>query len=181
MTDTGNPVSADPNGPALIEAAHSRDKQALRALFRSRRAGAHRQRAVQAAEAVAARFVEAVAPRPGMVVAGYYAIGNELDVMVLLRRLDAVGVACALPVVRARGEEMVFRRWRPNAVLEPGRFRIPEPARDAEEVVPDVVVVPFVAADLSGHRLGQGGGYYDVTLAALRGRGVAVRAVGVRV
>lgn len=179
MTDTGDVVPADPNGSAPIEAARGRDKDALRALYRARRASAHKQRATQAADAVAARFVEVVAPRPGMVVAGYHAVGNELDVMALLHRLHETGVRCALPVVGARGEAMVFRRWRPGAVLKPGAFRIPEPTSDAEELIPDVVVVPFVAVDPCGQRLGQGAGFYDVTLEALRAREVAVQAVGV--
>lgn len=162
-----------------METARGRGKDALRVLFRARRAGAHRERAAAASHAVAERFLAVVDPQPGMVVAGYYAVGNEIDVMVLLRRLDGAGVRCVLPVVGARGDAMVFRRWHPDAKLSPGVFRIPEPTVEAEALIPDIIIVPFVAADPSGQRLGQGAGFYDVTLEALRADGIAVRAAGV--
>ncbi len=106
----------------------------------------------------------AVLPTPG-VVAGYVAVRHEIDVMPLLNALSARGVVCALPVV-CHGKVMTFCRWRPGMLMQKNRYGIEEPEA-AEEVVPDTVLVPLLAYDLQGHRLGYGGGYYDATLSAL--------------
>jgi 5-formyltetrahydrofolate cyclo-ligase len=74
----------------------------------------------------------------------------------------------ALPVVERRGAPLVFRRWRPDMALKPGAYGIPAPPEDAPTLTPDIVLVPLVAFDRFGHRLGYGGGYYDRTLARLR-------------
>ncbi|MCL2591361.1 MAG: 5-formyltetrahydrofolate cyclo-ligase [Betaproteobacteria bacterium] len=73
----------------------------------------------------------------------------------------------ALPGVIGQGAPLVFRRWVPGAELMPDRYGIPFPAH-AEEVVPDVVLVPLNAFDARGYRLGYGGGYFDRTLAAMQ-------------
>jgi 5-formyltetrahydrofolate cyclo-ligase len=114
----------------------------------------------------------------GSVVAGYWPIMTELDDRPLLARLDDRGVICALPVVVSADVPLQFRRWRPLDELEPGVLGTSHPLVTAPEVVPDVVLAPSLAFDGEGYRLGQGGGYYDRTLAALRSRG-AVTAVGV--
>jgi 5-formyltetrahydrofolate cyclo-ligase len=116
--------------------------------------------------------------KPGSVVAGYWPIVTELDDRPLLARLCERGVTCALPVVVSAGAPLVFRRWRPLDELESGVLGTSHPLLTAPEVVPDVVLAPLLAFDAEGFRLGQGGGYYDRTFAALRCRGV-VTAVGV--
>jgi 5-formyltetrahydrofolate cyclo-ligase len=115
---------------------------------------------------------------PGSVVAGYWPIVTELDDRPLLARLDERGVICALPVVLSANAPLIFRRWRPLDDLEPGVLGTSHPPVTAPEVVPDVVLTPLLAFDREGYRLGQGGGYYDRTLAVLRSRGV-LTAVGI--
>jgi 5-formyltetrahydrofolate cyclo-ligase len=115
---------------------------------------------------------------PGSVVAGYWPIVTELDDRPLLARLDERGVICALPVVVSANAPLMFRRWRPLDDLEAGVLGTSHPPATAPEVVPDVVLAPLLAFDREGYRLGQGGGYYDRTLAFLRSRGV-LTAVGV--
>ena len=109
-------------------------------------------------------------------VALYCARADEAPMAAIAARLHAQGVALALPLIGARDAPLRFRAWRPGEPLEAGPFGIQQPAAGAE-VVPDVLVVPLLAFDRAGHRLGYGGGYYDRTLAALHARG-PVLAIG---
>ena len=105
---------------------------------------------------------------PTNIIAGYMPIGSEIDCRPLLNRIDAAGVPLALPVVIAPDAPLVFRRWLPGDPVVTGSFGISEPAAVAPEVLPQVLLVPMLAFDRQGHRLGYGGGYYDRTLKALR-------------
>jgi len=157
------------------------EKKRLRKRMRALRLVADQKDGPGAARGVMAHLlaaVDQVGIGPGSVVAGYWPIVTELDGRPLLARLDERGVICALPVVVSAGAPLQFRRWRPLDELEPGVLGTSHPSVTAPEVVPDVVLAPLLAFDGEGYRLGQGGGYYDRTLAALRSRG-AVTAVGV--
>jgi 5-formyltetrahydrofolate cyclo-ligase len=114
----------------------------------------------------------------GTIVAGYWPIITEIDVRPLLARLDDRGIVCALPVLVGRNQPLIFRRWRPTDPVEAGDHGTAQPFATAPEVTPDVVLAPLLAVDRDGYRLGQGGGYYDRTLARLRRQGRVV-AVGV--
>jgi 5-formyltetrahydrofolate cyclo-ligase len=105
-------------------------------------------------------------------------MGDELDIRPLLTRLSDDGRVCALPVVVARGEPLVFRRWRPGETLVAAGFGTHEPEPEAPEIAPGIVITPLLAYDDSGRRLGYGGGYYDRTLRSLR-RTRRIVAVGV--
>ncbi len=153
------------------------DKNSLRAralAARARLAGAAGE---EAGRNLAARGLELMARLPGRVVAGYFPVRGEMDVLPLLEALAAEGREIALPVVKERGAPLVFRRWRPGGELRRDAFGVPVPPPHAPLAVPEVVIVPLVAFDRRGHRLGYGGGFYDRTLAHLRGRGPLV-AVG---
>jgi 5-formyltetrahydrofolate cyclo-ligase len=114
----------------------------------------------------------------GTVVSGFLPYQTEIDVRPLLARLAASGLVTALPVVTGRGEPLIFRAWRPGEPIQPGAWNIPVPRTTAAEVVPDVLLVPMLAFDSGGFRLGYGGGFYDRTLEKLR-RDKPVIAVGV--
>jgi len=101
-------------------------------------------------------------------VAGYWPLGSELDVRPLLLHLRSFGRSVALPVSGPRGQALTFRAWDPAEPLAAGRYGIHEPGADRPEVVPGVLLVPLLAFDRTGHRLGYGAGYYDRTLDALR-------------
>lgn len=117
--------------------------------------------------AALARHVLALCPPPpGAVVAGYWPMGDEVDIRPLLDALAERGHALALPVTPPRGQPLRFRRWRPGEALAPGPFGTSFPA-EGEEVRPDWLLVPLLAFDRAGRRLGYGGGYYDRTLAGL--------------
>jgi 5-formyltetrahydrofolate cyclo-ligase len=156
------------------------EKQALRVRARKMRLVADQKEGPVAAATAAADLLsrlDAIGAGPGSVVAGYWPIATEIDDRPLLARLHERGYVCALPVVVAHGSPLVFRRWAPLDELEPGDHETWQPLRCTPEVTPDVLVVPLVAFDAAGWRLGQGVGYYDRTLAALRAAGPVV-AVG---
>ncbi|MGB6541779.1 MAG: 5-formyltetrahydrofolate cyclo-ligase [Xanthobacteraceae bacterium] len=130
-----------------------------------------------AAEAIAAReFPLAIAP--GAIVSGFMALKSEIDPLPLMQKLAGQGARLALPAIAGRGKPLIVRAWEPGVPLERGQWGIREPTADAAEVEPDILLVPLLAFDRAGHRIGYGAGYYDLTIARLRAR-KAILAVGV--
>lgn len=107
-------------------------------------------------------------PRAGAIIAGYWPMGTEMDIRPLLHALADRGHPLALPVTPKRGMPLRFRRWRWGDALMAGPFGTRQP-EDGENVDPDILLVPLLAFDRAGRRLGYGGGYYDRTLAARPG------------
>ena len=91
--------------------------------------------------------------------------------------IDA-GAKLALPVVAGKGKPLTMRAWNFGEPLGAGVWGIREPKPEAAEVEPDILIVPLLAFDRSGHRIGYGAGYYDMTIAALRAKKPIV-AVGI--
>jgi len=127
---------------------------------------------------VAANFAKSVRLAEGTIVSGYWPGRSELDIRPLMEALHARGHAIALPVVMGRGQPLVFRAWRPGMALEEKKFGLREPGADAAMLTPRALLVPFLAFDEQGYRIGYGAGYYDMTLAELRSR-LRVLAIGV--
>lgn len=117
-------------------------------------------------------------PQPGTVVSGYWPLRGEPDLRPWLARLHDEGFVTVLPVVVAKGEPLVFRRWFPGAAMQKGFWNIPVPA-DPAEYTPQLLLAPVVGFDAQCYRLGYGGGYFDRTLALLQSRGATFHAVGV--
>lgn len=147
-----------------------RDAAAARAVL-AREAG-------QIGDRLTASFASAILLKPQRVIAGYHPFRDEADPLPLLRFLAASGWTCALPAVTDTDEGLEFRLWRPGDPLTTGRYGIPAPPETAERVRPDIVLVPLLAYDGAGRRLGYGAGYYDRALAFLRRTG-HVLAIGI--
>jgi 5-formyltetrahydrofolate cyclo-ligase len=112
------------------------------------------------------------------VISGFWPMAEELDIRPLMMELFNQGCQLALPVVVAKRQPLVFRAWRPGDPLEAGVFGTLHPSPRREVVEPDALIVPLLACDEEGWRLGYGGGFYDRTLEALRAK-KNVAAVGV--
>ncbi len=157
------------------------EKQELRRIAKEKRASLARQGGNNAAENLADNFskvIKAGGQDISLTVAGYWPMADEIDVRPLMSRLFADGWTVLLPVVVASEEPLVFRRWQPGMALEAGGFGTRHPGPEAPEIVPDILLVPLLAFDDRGFRLGWGGGFYDRTLSRLRAT-EDVNAVGI--
>ncbi len=111
------------------------------------------------------------------VVSGFFAIRDEINPLPLLLKLYLAGSRLALPAMLGKGKPLLMRSWAPGEPLAETTWGIQEPLGDAVVLEPDVVLVPLLAFDTQGYRLGYGGGFYDRTLAGLRAK-KTIAAVG---
>lgn len=155
-------------------------KRALRRALLQDRAAAMAAHGATARLALRDRYLSTFDPPPGTVVSAFWPMPGELDLRPLLAALHARGCVCALPVVVAPNTPLVFRTWEPGAALVTSRFGIDEPSPDRPTARPQHALVPLLAFDDDGYRLGYGGGFYDRTLAVLRADGTGpLLAIGV--
>lgn len=152
------------------------EKKELRASARARRAELVRAMPDHAARLAA--HVDALEIAKGAVVSGFLAMAGEVDPAPLMARLAEQGAQLCVPRVAAKAAPLVFHRWMPETKLVVSSFGVSEPDAATPELVPDVLLVPLLAFDKQGYRLGYGGGFYDRTLAALRAQ-KSIRAIGV--
>ena len=103
-------------------------------------------------------------------VSGFWPIKDEIDIRPMMFEFHNQGCQLALPVVQGKGLPLLFRAWRPGDPLEAGVFGTLQPSARREAIEPDALIVPLLACDADGWRLGYGGGFYDRTLALLRKR-----------
>lgn len=120
-----------------------------------------------AAESIAGRIFPVLIPA-GAIVSGYSPMKSELNPVPLMRELSDAGAQLALPVVQGRGKPLIMRAWTFGAPLASGVWGIREPTADAPEVFPDIMLVPLATFDRTGHRIGYGAGYYDMTITRIR-------------
>jgi 5-formyltetrahydrofolate cyclo-ligase len=120
-----------------------------------------------AAATIAARPFPIDIP-PGAIVSGFSPLKSEVNPFPLMRSLAGGGARLALPVVAGRGKPLIMRKFAFGDALASGQWGIREPTADAAEVAPDVLLVPLLAFDRTGNRMGYGAGYYDMTITKFR-------------
>lgn len=137
------------------------DKTAARQAAFARRKIAH-----QGNLATAGYLSEVLAGYRGVPLSGYMAMRTEIDPIAAMAEAAAYGPV-GVPVILGAGQPLQFRAWQPDCEMVPGEFGAKIPA-SGTWMVPQIVVVPLVAFDRKGGRLGYGGGFYDRTLQKLR-------------
>lgn len=152
-------------------------KAVLRLEMRRRRreyVDANASRLLALHSALADLFFERL-PRPALL-GSYWAVGAEVNPALIVDHARRYGVRIALPRIRQADVPLDYAESGGSPLIA-GAHNIPAPSLDQPTVFPDVLLVPLLAVDPRGYRLGQGKGYYDRTLAYLRRRG-GVIAVG---
>jgi len=138
---------------------------------------ARRQTAFEVGDAMPAvhRLLSLLEPHRGKPVAGYMPMRSEIDPLPAMADLG-MEAEVGVPIIVAKATPLIFHRWSLETEMLDGPFgaRVP---REATPMVPQVLIVPLVAFDRFGGRLGYGGGFYDRTLEGLRAR-APVYAVG---
>ncbi len=102
----------------------------------------------------------------GKALAGYMPMRTEIDPLAAMAA--HLGPVC-VPVIIGKGLPLKFRQWSPEAAMVPGEFGALIPA-EGLWIEPEVLIVPLLAFDARGYRLGYGGGFYDRTLEGLRAK-----------
>ncbi len=155
------------------------DKARLREKVRAERLMAFRDGAYEASQKLSHHLMALLEDQLLHKVAGYWAVGSEIDLTPLLGDLDQKGYSVSLPVVVKKDSPLIFRRWHLGDDLIEGPFNTLQPKPACDEVTPDVILVPLLAFDERRFRLGQGGGFYDRTLEQLKNIDSGIVSIGV--
>lgn len=166
MTRGVDPGPAPPHSHALAPEDVLRVK--VKAELRKRLRGVRKTAPLEACAERSARIVENLTPllETAKSVALFWPIlaRHEVDLRALDAELRARGVTVAYPTIDPDTGEMTFKDVADVSKLEEAGYGFAEPPKGAPEAAPDAIVVPALAVDPTGHRIGYGAGYYDRTL-----------------
>ena len=133
----------------------------------------------QAIAAEADRIIAAFGLTTDDIIAGYWPIKTEIDPRPLMAVMAERGLKTALPATPKPETPLIFHLWQDGDEMIDGLYGTSEPHPDAPVCAPNVLLVPLLAFDDAGYRLGYGGGFYDRSLAALRQETDRVMAIGI--
>ena len=153
---------------AAEDAALAQEKAAARKSAGKIRSEAHASLAETAAKNMADSGLGFLSYASRGVVSGFYPYRTEIDLKPMMGTLSRGGWTTCLPIVKGAGIPLDFKAWAPGDETIPGAWDIPIPLPEAPDVEPDVMLVPLLAFDRAGFRLGYGGGFYDRTIEKLR-------------
>ncbi|MBI6628877.1 5-formyltetrahydrofolate cyclo-ligase [Pontibaca salina] len=156
----GHPV--DPQTAKDVARFRTRERARL---YEMRRSTSQSDNA-QMAQVVGAELDRLINAPQGQNIAVYWPIRGEMDLRPWMTKAHEAGANIALPVVLKKGQPLEFRPWAPRCKMERGIWNIPVPV-DGDAVQPDIVISAVLGIDNQLYRLGNGGGYYDRTLAAM--------------
>jgi 5-formyltetrahydrofolate cyclo-ligase len=156
-------------GRGKVRGVEELTKKSLRAAALARRAVVPPEAREKFAERLALKGVDIARRARVRTVGVYWPMRDEADTTYLAHALAYHEFVVGLPAVQALGTPLLFRKWTSRDALLPGPFGTMEPSRRLPEVRPDILFVPLAAFDRRGHRIGYGGGFYDLTLRELRG------------
>lgn len=120
------------------------------------------------AEQAADNFIQSIPHSKQSVVSVYYPIGSEIDSSPIVDYLWQKNITVCLPVIQEEGRGLKFSAWHQDTKLTKRRFSVVEPLDVNDDLKPDIVIVPLLAFDQQGNRMGYGQGHYDETLRVLR-------------
>lgn len=128
---------------------------------------------VEAEQQIQQRLLSLLTPMPAGIVSFYMPIRGEINCQPVIEKLLSIGWRAALPKIIAKNTALQFRQWTADSDMQPEIWQIPVPQHTAE-LTPDVLLIPLVGFDASLHRLGNGGGFYDRSLAAIQPKPLAI-------
>lgn len=146
-------------------------RQQLRQRLREQRAGLSAAERIAAAQGLLQQLQQLPELTVDERIGGYFAVNGELSLHLVVAHCWRQDKQFHLPVAAA-ARQLRFARYRSTSTVAPNRFGIPEPQVGANELVSpaalELVLVPLLGFDRSGHRLGYGGGFYDSSFAFLQ-------------
>ncbi|MEA1938618.1 MAG: 5-formyltetrahydrofolate cyclo-ligase [Pseudomonadota bacterium] len=134
---------------------------------------------IKAGEVLRDRLISNLPLPVDAAISAHWPIGSEIDIRPLLLAMLKRGHKILLPDMTDPNQPLTFRPWRGGAITERDRAGVPVPSAPCHTDPPDIVIVPMLAFDRDGVRLGRGGGHWDRTLAALRRSNWRLLVVGV--
>lgn len=138
---------------------------------RARRAEAFAAAGSDAGRRLAENILATLPLEEKRVISAFWPLEGEIDTLPVMAALHEAGHTVVLPVMLGMGRPLIFRQWAPGDKLVEAAFKTQEPSAEKPEWDPEILLVPLLAYDLEGYRLGYGGGFYDRTLADLRADG----------